>query len=134
MNGRVMVNQFLWQRITRLLEHTSVKVWENYWRLESGSKNGGTASLPEFVLGKQNYRKVDHFTTWLSGTFQKLWLFYPERLSQKKLLYSFWLQNLNSIGSFQGPCVQLGCFIKLEVDVFIVLFLLNSAIVRKETT
>ena len=59
------------------------KNWENCWVLEPGSLTNGTASVSEFAEGKQNYRKVDHFTNWLFGIFQKVWLFYPECLSQK---------------------------------------------------
>ena len=70
----------------KALEHTSMKVWENYWGLESGSINGSTATVLEFALGKENYRKLDHFTTWFSGVLQKVWLFYPECQSQNKFI------------------------------------------------
>ena len=86
MSERFIVNQLIWQRITRLLERTSTKVWENYWGLESGSINGSTATVLEFALGKENYRKLDHFTTWFSGVLQKVWLFYPECQSQNKFI------------------------------------------------
>ena len=83
MSDRLIVTQLFWQRITKLLERTSKKVWENCWGLESSSLNGSTASVPEIAVDRQNYRKVDHFATRLFGIFQKLWPFYPERLSQK---------------------------------------------------
>ena len=54
--------------------------------MESGSINGSTASVLEFALGKQNYRKLDHFTTWFSGVLQKVWLVYPECQSQNKFI------------------------------------------------
>ena len=62
-NEKLMVNQFFWQRITRLLEHISSKVWENCRRLESGPARGSIGSVIEFAMAKQVYKKVDHFTT-----------------------------------------------------------------------
>ena len=111
MNGRVMVNPFFLTKDYKALEHTSVKVWVNYWRLESGSLNGGTASLPEFVLGKLNYRNVDHFATRQVGILQKLWPFYPERLSQKQNYFYFFLVAKSKFNWFlSGPLCSTGFF------------------------
>ena len=54
---------FTWQRITKLLEHISSKVWENCKGLESGPERGGIGSVIELVMAKQVLKKVDHFTT-----------------------------------------------------------------------
>ena len=58
-----MVNQFFSQRITRLLEHISSKVWENCRGLESGPEHGGTGSVIELAMAEKDYKKVDHITT-----------------------------------------------------------------------
>ena len=58
-----MVNQFFLQRITRLLEHVSSRVWENCMGLESGPERGGIGSVIELAMAKQVYKKGDHFTT-----------------------------------------------------------------------
>ena len=83
---------------------------------------------PWICPGQAKLQKIDHFTTWLSGTFQKLWLFYPERQSQNKVIsfLSGWLQSPISIGFSQGLCVPLSCFKSLEWC-FHINFLLNSA-------
>ena len=83
-NERLMVNQFFWQRIRKHLKHASTKVRENCRGLKSDSTNGATARVLELAMCKQNYEVVDHFTTWLFGILQKLWLFHPEWLSQVK--------------------------------------------------
>ena len=62
---------FTWQRITKLLEH----IWENYRGPESGPERGGISSVIELAMAKQVYQKIDHFTTWLVGVFQKFWQF-----------------------------------------------------------
>ena len=59
------------QRITKLLEHISSKAWEKFRGLESGPERGGIGSVIEFAMAKQVYKKIDHFTTWLVGVFQK---------------------------------------------------------------
>ena len=64
---------FIWQRITKLLEHISSKVWENCRGLESGPERGGIGSVIELAMAKQVYQKNDHFTTWLVGVLQKFW-------------------------------------------------------------
>ena len=66
---------FIWQRITKLLEHISSKVCENCKGLESGPESGGIGSVIELAMAKQVYQKVDHFTTWLIGVLQKFWQF-----------------------------------------------------------
>ena len=58
---------FIWQRITKLLEHISSTVWENCRGLESGPGRGGIGSVIELAMAKQVYKKIDHFTTWLVG-------------------------------------------------------------------
>ena len=70
---------FILQRITKLLEHISSIVWENYRGLESAPERG----VIELTMAKQFYQKVDHFTTWLVGVLQQFWQFSPEDLSQK---------------------------------------------------
>ena len=72
-NEKLMVNQFFWQRITRLLEHISWKVWENCSDVWSGPEGGGIGSVIGLAMAKQIYRKVDHITTWLVGVLQKFW-------------------------------------------------------------
>ena len=103
------------------------KNWENCWVLESGSLTNGTASVSEFAEGKQNYRKVDHFTTWLFGIFQKVWLFYPECLSQK--IFTLFLPSCR----VQVQLVLFRAFLlhwvvsKSQGWCFYNIFLLNSA-------
>ena len=46
-----------WQRIRRLLEHTSSKVWENCRGLESGTERGGIGSVIEIATVKEVYKK-----------------------------------------------------------------------------
>ena len=65
----------IWQKITKLLEHNSSKMWKNCRRLESGLECGGIGSVIEHAMGKQVYQKIDHFTTWLVGVLQKFWQF-----------------------------------------------------------
>ena len=65
---------FIWQRITKLLEHISSKVWKNCRGLESGPERGGIGSVIELVTAKQVYKKV-HFTTRVVGVLQKFWRF-----------------------------------------------------------
>ena len=55
-NEKLMVNQFFWQRITRLLEHISSKVWENCRGLESGPERRGIGSVIELATAKQVYK------------------------------------------------------------------------------
>ena len=74
---------FIWQRITKLLEHFSSEVRENYRGLESGIERGGIGSVIELAMAKQVYQKIDHFTTWLVGVLQKFWQFQPGDISQK---------------------------------------------------
>ena len=66
---------FFWQRIRRLLERISSKVWENCRGLESGPERGGISSVIELATVKQVYEKVDYFTTWLDEVLQKFWQF-----------------------------------------------------------
>ena len=66
---------FIWQRITKLLEHISSKVWENCKGLESGPERGGIGSVIEIAMAKEVYQEIDHFTTWLVGVLQKFWQF-----------------------------------------------------------
>ena len=96
----------------------------NCWGLESGSITGSIVSVLEFAIGKQNYRKIDHFTTSLFGIFQKLWLFYPECQSQNKFssFLSVCMSNFNWL--FSGPLCSPELFHKVESDVFI-LFLFS---------
>ena len=49
---------FIWQRITKLLEHISSKVWENCRGLESGPERGGIGSVIELTMAKQAYKKM----------------------------------------------------------------------------
>ena len=65
----------IWQRITKLLEHISWKVWKNCRGLESGPERDGIGSVIELAMVKQVYQKIDHFTTWLVGVLQKFWQF-----------------------------------------------------------
>ena len=44
---------FFWQRIRRLLEHISSKVWENCRRPESGPERGGIVSVIELTMAEQ---------------------------------------------------------------------------------
>ena len=48
---------FIWQRISKLLEHISSKVWENCRRLESGPERGGIGCVIELAMTKQVYKK-----------------------------------------------------------------------------
>ena len=66
---------FIWQRITKPLEHISSKVWENCRGLESRPERGSIGSVIEFVKALQVYQKIDQFTTWLVGVLQKFWQF-----------------------------------------------------------
>ena len=52
-NEKLMVNQFFWQRITRLLEHISSKVSENCRGLESGPERGDIGGFIELAIAKQ---------------------------------------------------------------------------------
>ena len=65
---------FTWQRITKLLEHISSKVWENCRGPESGPERGGIGSVIELATAKQVYEKF-HFTTRPVGVLQKFWQF-----------------------------------------------------------
>ena len=65
---------FTWQKITKLLEHISSKVWENGRGPESGPAPGGIDSVIERATAKQVYKRV-HFTTRLVGVLQKFWQF-----------------------------------------------------------
>ena len=56
MKNETFVNQFFWQRVTRLLEHISSKVWENCRRLESGPERGGIVNIIEHATAKQMYK------------------------------------------------------------------------------
>ena len=47
----------IWQRITKFLEHSSSKVWENCRGLESGPEHGGIGSVIELAMAKQVYQK-----------------------------------------------------------------------------
>ena len=64
---------FTWQRITKLLEHISSKVWENCKGPESGPERGGIGSVIELAWAKQVYKNIDQFTTWLVEALQKFW-------------------------------------------------------------
>ena len=66
---------FTWQRITKLLEHISSKMWENCKGPESGPERGGIGSVIELAMAKQDYKKNDRLTTWLVGVLQKFWQF-----------------------------------------------------------
>ena len=66
---------FIWQRITKLLEHISSKVWENCSGLESETERGDIGSVIDLAMAKQIYQEIDHFTTWLVGVLQKFWQF-----------------------------------------------------------
>ena len=57
-NEKLMLNQFFWQRITRLLEHISSKVWENCRGVESRPERGGIGSVNELAMGKQAYKNL----------------------------------------------------------------------------
>ena len=50
--------------------------------LESGPERGGIGSVTELATIKQEYKKVDHFTTRLVGVLQKFSQFQPKSLSQ----------------------------------------------------
>ena len=65
---------FIWQRITKLLEHISSKLCKNCRGLESGPEHGGIGSVIELAMAKQVYQ-IDRFTTWLVGVLQKFWQF-----------------------------------------------------------
>ena len=73
-NEKLMVNH-LWQRITKLFEHNSSKVWENCRGLESGPELGGIGSVIELAMAKQVYQKIGHFTSWLVGVLPTFWQF-----------------------------------------------------------
>ena len=49
---------FIWQRITKLLEHISSKVWENCRELESGPERGGIGSVIKLAMAKQVCKKM----------------------------------------------------------------------------
>ena len=66
---------FFWQRITKLLEHISSKMWENSRGLETGPERGGIGSVIELAMGKQVYKKDERCTTWLVRVLQKFWQF-----------------------------------------------------------
>ena len=44
---------FFWQKIRRLLEHISSKVWEKCRGLESWPERGGISSVIELAMAKQ---------------------------------------------------------------------------------
>ena len=58
MKNETRCQSFTWQRITKLLEHTSSKVWENCREPESGPERGGIGSLIELAMAKQVYQKL----------------------------------------------------------------------------
>ena len=49
---------FVWQRITKLLEHISSKMWESGRGLEPGPKRGGIDSVLEITMAKQADKKM----------------------------------------------------------------------------
>ena len=57
-NERVMVSQFFWERIARLSEQNSWKIWKNYKGLEPGLKSGGTGSVIELAMAKEEQKKL----------------------------------------------------------------------------
>ena len=73
----------IWQRITKLLEHISSKMWKNCRRLESGPERGRIGSVIELAMAKRVYLKTDHFKTWLVEVLQKFWQFKPGDLFKK---------------------------------------------------
>ena len=75
MKNAKLSQSFIWQRITKLLEHISSIVWENCRGLESGPERGDIGSVIQLAMAKQVYQKLYHFTTWLVGVLQKFWQF-----------------------------------------------------------
>ena len=51
-----MDNHLIRQRITKLLEHISSKVWENCRQPESWPERGGIGSVIELAMAKQVYK------------------------------------------------------------------------------
>ena len=49
---------FIWQRITKFLEHISSKLWENCRGLESGLERGGIGSVIKLAMAKQVRKKL----------------------------------------------------------------------------
>ena len=122
-----MVNQFFWQSIWKLLELTSTNVWENCRGLNSGSLIGGTVSLPENAMGKQNYRRV---------IILRLDLLEPYRSSDSFLLNAYLEIGLVSFLLVEGPefdwffsglLCSTELFHKVRGWCFYKFFLLNSA-------
>ena len=73
-NEKLMIDQFFWQRITRLLEHISSKVWENCKGVESGPERGGIGGVTELSMAKQVFKKMIILRR-VVGVLQKFWQF-----------------------------------------------------------
>ena len=78
---------FIWQRITKLLEHISSKVWENCRGLESGPERGGIGSVIEFAMAKQVYQKNWSFYDLTSWSLAEVLTVLTWRPLSKKLVY-----------------------------------------------
>ena len=72
-NDKLMVNQNFLTKDCEALKHISSKGWDNCRGLESGPERGGTGSVIDLAMAKQDYKKVEHITTWLIRVLQKFW-------------------------------------------------------------
>ena len=101
---------FTWQRIMKLLEQISSKVWENCRGLEPGPERGGTGSVIDHTMAKRPYKKKDHIATWLIGVFQKCFDSFELNTSLKiTLVYFFLVTRSNCSCCFSGLVVLLFC-------------------------
>ena len=108
---------FVWQTITKLLEHISSKVWKNCRGLESGPERDGIGSVIELAMAKQVHKKVDHFTTWLVGVMQKFDSFKMDASLKKSLVYLFLVTRFICSCCLWGFVVPLFCSLMPNVKV-----------------
>ena len=111
---------FIWQRITKLLEHISSKVWKKCKGLETGPKRGGIGSVSELAMAKEVYQKIDHFTTWLVGVLRLVRSFDSFNLKASlKIILVYYLLVTRSIFSccFWGFVVPIFCSLMPNVKV-----------------
>ena len=115
-------SNIFWQRATRLKEHTSTRLWENCWGLQSDSVNGGIVSVLEFALASKTTEKliILRLDCLESSRFSDGFILNADL---KVTLLRFFLvarSNFNCL--FSGPLCSPELFHKFESDVFIIFF------------
>ena len=112
----LMVNH-LFERITKLLEHISSKVWENCRGLEFGPKRGGIGSVIKLTMAKQVCKKLIILRLDLLESCRSFDNFNPDASLKLILVYFFLVTRSISICCLWGLVVLLFCSLMPEVKI-----------------